>query len=154
MACMYIVAATLLLSGLTLSMRQDASIPAAARATTAAANADWIPALKKHDADTVAAPYGEDGVFVTATGDVFKGRAAVAQLMRTRFARMGTIVSGSIVQDGLTRQGGLIYEWGHADLELTTNGGTAQHSRGRYLTVWHQGTGGAWQIVRNLSLPE
>ena len=133
---------------------QDASVAADARKAIAAANADWIPALKKHDADAVAAPYAEDGIFVTATGEVHKGRAAVAQLMRDRLATMGTVVDGTLVQDGLTRQGSLIYEWGHADLVLASGAAAPRHSRGRYLTVWHQGPGDRWEIVRNLSLPE
>lgn len=132
---------------------QDA-IPSDARTAIAAANADWIPALEKHDAAAIAAPYAQDGIFVTATGEVYKGRGAVAQLMRDRFAQMGTVVNGSLVQDGLTRQGDLIYEWGHADLELAHEGAAPQHSRGRYLTVWQQAADGRWQIVRNLSLPE
>ena len=151
---MRILLASLLLSGTMSFIPQDSTIPADARETIAAANADWIPALKRHDADAIAAPYADDGVFVTATGDVFKGRAAVAQLMRDRLAQMGTVVSGSLLQDGITRQGALVYEWGHADLELARQGAPPQHSRGRYLTVWQQGKGGRWQIVRNLSLPE
>jgi uncharacterized protein (TIGR02246 family) len=134
--------------------RQDASVPAEARTTIAAANAEWIPALKKRDAEAVAAPYAEDGVFVAATGDVFKGRSAIAHMMRDRFAAMGTVVSGTLVQDGLTWQGGSIYEWGHADLELAGDGAAPRHSRGRYLTVWRQGANGRWEIARNLSLPE
>ena len=150
---MRILLASLLLSGLMSSTPQDSTIPADARATIEAANADWIPALKRHDAAAIAAAYADDGVFVTATGDVFKGRAAVAQLMRDRLATMGTVVSGSLVQDGIMRQGALIYEWGHADLELAHDG-APQHSRGRYLTVWQPGKAGRWQIIRNLSLPE
>jgi uncharacterized protein (TIGR02246 family) len=133
---------------------QAATVPADARATIAAANAGWIPALKQHDAEAIAAPYADDGVFVTATGDVFKGRDAVAKLMRDRLSQIGKVLGGSLVQDGLTRQGSLIYEWGHADVELARAAAPAAHSRGRYLTVWRQGTGGRWQIVRNLSLPE
>ena len=151
---MRIPLASLLLSGLMFSTPQESTIPTDARATIEAANADWIPALKRHDADAIAAAYADDGVFVTATGDVFRGRAAVAQLMHDRFATMGAVVSGSLVQDGVSRQGSLIYEWGHADLELARAGAAPQHSRGRYLTVWQQGPAGRWQIIRNLSLPE
>ena len=147
------ILAIVLTLGVSLAFNQ-ADIPAAARDTIAAANADWIPALKKHDANAIAAPYAEDGVFVTATGDVFKGRAAVAQLMRDRCAQIGTVLGGSLVQDALTRQGSLIYEWGHADVEIARAGAAPQHSRGRYLTVWRQGPGGRWEIARNLSLPE
>ena len=148
------ILAALLLSGLTFSINQDATIPPDARATIEAANTGWIPALKKHDADAVAAAYAEDGVFVTATGDMVKGRGAIAQMMRDRFTQMGEVVSGSLIQDGLTRQGSFIYEWGHADLQLARQGAPTQRTSGRYLTVWKRGSGGQWQIVRNLSLPD
>lgn len=150
---MPILVAALLISRLTLAV-QDTSVPSAARATIAAANADWIPALKNHDAAAVAAPYADDGVFVTSTGEVFRGRAAVAQLMRDRFAQIGAVLGGTLVQDAVTRQGSLIYEWGHADVETARDGAAPQHSRGRYLTVWRLGAGGRWEIIRNLSLPE
>lgn len=133
---------------------QGAQVPADARAAIAAANADWIPAMKRQDAAAVAAPYAEDGVFVNASGVVVTGRDAVAQLMRDRFTQMGHVVDGRIVQDGLTRQGTLIYEWGHADLTISRDGAPPQRSTGRYLTVWQKGAAGKWQIVRNLSLPE
>jgi uncharacterized protein (TIGR02246 family) len=132
----------------------DRAIPADARAAIDKANSDWIPALEAHDAVRIAAAYADEGVFVMPDGSVVKGRDAVAQLYRDRFARMGTIVRGGIVQDGLTRQGSMIYEWGHADLELAHDGAAPTHSRGRYLTVWQKNAVGRWVITRNLSLPE
>lgn len=146
--------AVVLFSALTLATAQDTGVPAEARSTIAKANAEWVPALKARDAVTIAGPYADDGIFVTATGVVAKGRDAVARLMRERFAQMGTVLSGSITQDGLTRQGTSIYEWGHADLELSRAGAPSQHSGGRYLTVWQKSAAGRWVIVRNLSLPE
>ena len=142
-----------LLSTLGGAAPQDAVVPPDARSTIAAANGDWVSALKRRDAAAIAAPYADDGIFVTAEGFVVKGRDGVAQLMRSRLDQMGSVVSGTIVQDGLTKQGSLIYEWGHADVEYSRDGRT-QHSRGRYLTVWQQGPAGKWQIARNLSLPE
>jgi ketosteroid isomerase-like protein len=58
------------------------------------------------------------------------------------------------VQDGLTIAGSLIYEWGHADLELVRRNAPPVRSAGRYLTVWSRDASGHWRIVRNLSLPD
>jgi uncharacterized protein (TIGR02246 family) len=151
---MLMTIASVMLAALGITSVQVKGVPADARATIAKANAEWIPALKARDAATIAAPYADDGIFVTATGDVIKGRDAVAQLMRDRIAQMGTVISGTIVQDGLTRQGTSIYEWGHAVLELAHEGAPAQHSGGRYLTVWQKSAAGRWVIVRNLSFAE
>lgn len=133
---------------------QEAGVPGDARTTIAAANADWLSSLKAGDAERIAAPYADDGLFVTATGSTVAGREAIARLMRDRVAQMGKVVSGELVQDGLTRQGAFIYEWGHATLLVARAGAAPAQSKGRYLTVWRQGTAGRWEIVRNLSLPE
>ncbi len=129
-------------------------IPPEARATIAAANADWLPALKAGDAAKIAAPYADDGIFVSATGAAVKGRDAIARLYVDRVAQMGKVLGGELLQDGMTRQGSLIYEWGHATLQVAREGGAPAKSGGRYLTVWQQNRSGRWEIVRNLSLPE
>jgi uncharacterized protein (TIGR02246 family) len=117
-------------------------------------NADWIPALNRKDAAAIAAPYADDGMLVTPTGETYRGRAAVEAAMRESVTRLGTArVAGRLVQDGLIRAGKLLYEWGHAELEITRPGAQPVHSAGRYLTVWSQDASGRWRILRNLSLP-
>ncbi len=133
---------------------QDAGIPADARAAIAAANSAWLPAMKARDATAIAEPYAEDGVFVTPTGVVATGRDGVARLMRERFAQRGVVTSGELVQDGMTRQGAMIYEWGHATVTTGRAGARSTQSRGRYLTVWRQNGSGRWEIIRNLSLAD
>ncbi|HKP74976.1 MAG TPA: SgcJ/EcaC family oxidoreductase [Longimicrobiaceae bacterium] len=132
----------------------SAAVPAAARATIDSVNADWIPALQRRDAAAIAAPYADDGVLVTATGESVRGRAAVEAAMRASLDHMGTAqVGGRLVQDGLTRAGNLLYEWGHAELEISGGTGAPTRVTGRYLTVWRQDATGRWRILRNLSLP-
>src|SRR5262249_28961696 len=128
-------------------------VPRAARQTIAAANAAWLRAMKRQDAAAIAQPYADDAVFVAATGEAVRGRSAIEQFSRDRFTKIGRVVGGKIVQDGLTRVGTMIYEWGHADLQLSRDGGTTT-SKGRYLTVWRPDASGRWRIIRNLSLPE
>jgi uncharacterized protein (TIGR02246 family) len=129
------------------------SIPSAARDAIEAANNEWVVAMTRRDAVQAARPYADDAVFVAANGAVAKGRPAIEQLMRDRFQTMGTVVGGAIVQEGLTRQGALIYEWGRGALEIAAAGKTTRTS-GHYLTVWRASADGQWLIVRNLSLPE
>ncbi len=145
---------SMLIIAVTTVAAQESRVPADARATIAAANVAWLPALRAHDAAAIAAPYADNGVFVTPNGAVVSGRDGVAQLMRERFAKAGKVTAGELVQDGITRQGMFIYEWGHAVLEIEQEGGAAVKSRGRYLTVWQRSAAGRWQIVRNLSLPD
>lgn len=132
-----------------------ALIPADARATIARANDDWLPAMQRQDAHAIVDAYGEDGVFVLATGETVTGRAAIEQLMQERFRRSGRIVGGTLKQDDLVAAGSMIYEWGHAELEIAgAPGKPPARSVGRYLTVWKRDASGRWRILRNLSLGE
>lgn len=129
------------------------AIPRAAREAIESANKEWVPAMQRRDAAAIGAAYADDAVFVAANGVVANGRHAIEQLMRDRFEAMGRVVGGSIVQEGLRRQGSLIYEWGHGTVDMAHGGGVTR-STGRYLTVWQASAQGRWRIVRNLSLPE
>jgi uncharacterized protein (TIGR02246 family) len=130
------------------------AVPAGVRAMIDSVNADWIPALNRKDAAAIAEPYADDGMLVTATGEIFRGRQAVEAAMRESVTRIGTArVGGRLVQDGLTRAGTLLYEWGHDELEIDRPGAAPVHATGRYLTVWQKDASGRWRIFRNLSLP-
>ena len=129
------------------------SVPASARAAIDSVNAAWLPALQRKDGAAIADAYADDGVLMAAAGETVRGRAAVEQAMRAMAARGGSVLGGRLVQDGITRAGALIYEWGHADLEVARPGAAPAHVTGRYLTVWRQDPGGRWRIIRNLSLP-
>lgn len=129
------------------------AVPAAARAAIDSVNAAWLPALQRGDGAAIAEPYADDGVLVAASGEVTRGRAAIEQVMREAAARGGSVLGGRLVQDGITRAGPMLYEWGHAELEIARSGGQPTHVGGRYLTVWRQDATGRWRIIRNLSLP-
>ena len=66
--------------------------------------------MKRQDAVAIAAIYGDEAVFITATGDALRGRTAVEAFERERFQKL----DGMIEDDGLTRSGAFVYEWGHA----------------------------------------
>jgi len=131
----------------------SAAIPTAARALIDSTNAEWLPALKRKDAAAIAARYADDGVVVMANGTSVRGREAIEQVLAESAARLPPIISGKLVQDGITRAGALLYEWGHAELELAPTSGDPVRVVARYLTVWRAGADGRWRIIRNLSLP-
>lgn len=91
-------------------------------------------------------------MFVGADGRTFTGAAGVEALMRERF-KAAHVRGGTITQDGVRMEGALVYEWGHAAIDVESSRGTAS-SRGRYVTVWKRAADGRWRIWRNLSLPE
>ena len=149
----FLVAPTLAAQGGSAPAADSTSVPASARAAIDSVNAAWLPALQRKDAAAIADAYADDGVLVAATGETDRGRAAVERVMREAAERVGTVLGGKLVQDGITRAGALIYEWGHAELEIARPGAVPARVTGRYLTVWRQDGDGRWRIIRNLSLP-
>jgi ketosteroid isomerase-like protein len=107
-----------ILGSLVLAVTAAAAIPAAARKTIAETNAKWLEAMQRQDAAAIAAIYGDDAVFVRAGGDVVRGRGALERFERERFAQTGRVLEGTILDDGLTRAGELIYEWCHVTMRV------------------------------------
>ena len=134
-----------------------ASIVESARPEIEAANAAWVRGMQEHRSALIADAYMEDGVFVTGDGQAIHGRAAIAQMYEQRLARLGPVLGGGVVQDGIQAAGDRIYEWGHAWLELPAARASDPPVKqgGDYLTVWQRdaATGGHWRILRNLALP-
>jgi ketosteroid isomerase-like protein len=131
-----------------------AAILGSARPEIDAANAAWLPGLRRRDADAIVAAYADSGLFVAGDGTVTRGRAAIARMYAARFPRMRPIRDGAVVQDGLTALGATrIAEWGPAwlDLEPERAGGPAVRSGGTYLTIWQRDADGHWRIHRNLA---
>lgn len=117
----------------------------------AAADADWIGAMKAGDAERLAAPYDPDAIFVMRDGRVFTGRPAILALFKARAAAPGRILTGEIVREGAAYGGGgLVYEWGHGGLTRLDASGRKTTSAGPYLTVWRRDSQGRWKIIRNL----
>ena len=88
-----------------------APVPDDARAAIARANAEWLPAMQHQDTKAIVEPYADDAVFVDSAGVSVKGRPAIEQLMRDRFARTGRVLNATLQQDNLVVAGSMIYEW-------------------------------------------
>jgi len=125
---------------------------AAARPTIEAANADWVPAMKRKDAKAIASFYAADGVLVAPNGHAIQGREAVEKSYADSMTADFRFLGGSLVQEGIVLAAGpMIYEWGRADFDVERGGKTA-HRSGNYLTVWKRDASGAWRISRNLAM--
>ena len=125
---------------------------AEARPTIGAANSDWVPAMKRKDAKAIASFYAEDGVLVAPNGKTLQGREAVEASYAKGMTPGFRFLRGGLVQDGVVLvPGPMIYEWGHADIEIERDG-KAVHSAGNYLTVWKRNADGKWEISRNLAM--
>ena len=129
-------------------------ILASARPDINAANAGWLPGLRKHDAQAIVAAYSTDGLFIARDGTVTRGRSAIARMYAARFPQLRDIRAGAVVQGGLTVLGPMrIAEWGTAWLEVAaeTKGAIPVRTGGTYLTIWQREADGHWRIARNLT---
>lgn len=107
--------------------------------------------MRAHDAGKIVSAYAAEGMFVTASGAVIRGRDSIAALYRKRFATIVQVTDGGIDREGMQSVNDtLVYEWGHGRLTFTDSAGATHTSRGPYLTVWRRESDGVWRIIRNL----
>jgi ketosteroid isomerase-like protein len=113
------------------------------------ANDEWTRAIVSGDADILASPYAEHGIFVGPDGSVSIGKAAVRAMYASRPASV-KVLKASIRSDGrAAHDPDDVYEWGTASMTVR-RGETIKQASGRYLTVWHH-EGAAWLITRNIA---
>lgn len=131
-----------------------AAVLASARPDIAAANSAWLPGLQKKDANAITAAFADSAIFITVDGTVVRGRPAITRMYEARFPLLGKIERGEVVSEGLVAiSEDLVYEWGHATLEMASAapGGPLRRGGGAYLTVWKRSADGRWRIVRNVA---
>jgi ketosteroid isomerase-like protein len=134
------------------SLRSANGVPLDAIRAIRIANNDWLPAIRRQDASTLAEPYAADAVFVTRAAQSIVGQNAISEFYFEAFHRSPRIVDGWLIDDGLVMQGGLVLEWGHSHVELQSSDGNRTSREGAYLTVWRRNPAGSWKIIRNLTL--
>ena len=128
---------------------QSGTIDAKARKDIDAGNLAWVKGMKAGDADAIAATYAADAVDCAATGECARGRAAIEQHLKARFAARGKASDASATSLGSVQQGDFVYEWGTSEILFATGPRTSH----RYLTVWQRQPTGDWKIFRNMPIP-
>jgi uncharacterized protein (TIGR02246 family) len=125
--------------------------PATALTTIDHADSDWLGAMQSRNVERIVEPYDREGMFVTVTGVVIRGRDSIAALYRRRLGAIARIQDGAIVREGVQAVNDtLIYEWGHGGMTFTDTSGAMHKTNGPYLTVWRKEPNGTWRIIRNL----
>ena len=118
----------------------------------AKANREFEVAVTKGDTAAIAAPYAADAAFVSPDGTATKGRAAIEQLYRDRFAKSGSWLESKIESEELMLGDDLAYEWGRGSA-MRLEKGERVTSWARFLTIWQRQADGDWKIFRNVVLP-
>lgn len=116
------------------------------------ANSDFEVAMTKSNTAKIAEPYATDAVFVSPDGTATRGRAAIEQLYRDRFAKSGPALETNIVSEELMLDGDFAYERGRGSITRRVREERVT-DRARFLTVWQRQPEGDWKIFRNAVLP-
>ena len=132
------------------TLSPDATVRAASP-TIDRANAEWEEAIRSGDAEVMARPYAEDGLFILPDGNAVRGRAAIREMYAHRAPGVHVLEAHLHSGGRVAPAPGVVYEWGDAAMRVQRADGTTAERTGRYLTVWQLDPSGAWTIVRNIA---
>jgi uncharacterized protein (TIGR02246 family) len=150
---LFTITGTISSFGQDINKKDTAALFREARIAIAKVNNEWLTAIKTGDFKTIAAPYGDSGVFVTTTGESITGAKMIEKYHQDRAKVLASIKEVQLVQEGITMAGEFVYEWGWVNFEVSSAEHRKENLSGRYLTVWKKDPSGQWSIIRNLSLP-
>jgi len=113
------------------------------------ANAEWTHAIAIGDADTLSAPYDEQGIFIRPDGAEIRGKSGVRDMYAKRRGDVQVLKADIKSEGRAAADHDDVYEWGTATMTMKRSG-KVQQATGRYLTVWHR-QGGRWLITHNIA---
>ena len=110
----------------------------------------FAAAANKHDADAMAAFYGDDAMLLPNGAPMFHGKDGIKQFWA------GLLATGSVhvtlTTDDVLQSGDLAVETGHFELDITptaTGTGGPYQDHGKYVVVWSK-LDGQWKIERDI----
>jgi uncharacterized protein (TIGR02246 family) len=113
------------------------------------ANRDFSEAVRRGDADALAALYADTAALLPPNMATFRGRDAIRQ------AWSGLLSQGkaevTLTTDSVVQSCDMASEVGHYDLTMTSNaaGAAPVHDSGKYVVTW-QNINGKWRIVSDI----
>lgn len=116
--------------------------------------AQFADALKRGDAEGLAALYTEDGVQLNANLPPWEGNAAIKQAF-TGFFSTVIITDAKFTTHDIIISGDHAIERGAYAVRLHPKSGAGNEvtDSGRYLAVWKRQADGSWKIARHVSSP-
>jgi len=89
---------------------------------------------------------------VSTDGTATRGRAAIEQLYRDRFAKSGPALETKIMSEELMLDGDFAYERGRSSITRSVREDRVT-DWARFLTIWERQPDGGWMIFPNVVLP-
>ena len=131
----------------------DSEALAAVRKAIDKGNAQWSEGWAKGDAAMVAAIFAEDGVQLTSSGKVIKGREQIQERQKAAMAGADPGVKVTVTTTNVWLDGDTAYETGTYKYEYTEKGKPGK-DEGRYVTIWKRQKDGSWKLAMDMGLPQ
>jgi uncharacterized protein (TIGR02246 family) len=123
-----------------------------AKGAIAKGNSQWSEGWFKRDAKMVSLIFAEDGVQLTLSGKVVKGRQQIMERLKTAMEGVDPGVKVTITTLNVWLDGDTAYEAGKYKYEYVEKGKAAVEE-GRYVTAWKKQADGAWKLVMDMPVP-
>jgi uncharacterized protein (TIGR02246 family) len=132
-----------------------ASVDALAEARSAIekGNAQWSEGWAKGDAAMVASIFAEDGVQLSGSGKLIKGRQQIMERQKTAMAGADPGVKVTVTTTNVWLDGDTAYETGKYKYEYTEKGKPGK-DEGRYVTIWKRQKDGSWKLAMDMGVPQ
>ena len=115
-------------------------------------NAQWSEGWKKGDAQMVAAIFAEDGVQLSSTGKVIKGRQQIQDRQKAAMQNVDPGVQVTVTTITVWLVGDVAYETGKYKYVYVEKGKSST-DEGRYVTAWKKQKDGSWKLIMDMGVP-
>lgn len=138
--------------GQALPSKAAADVLAEARSAIDKGNAQWSEGWFKRDAAMVSAIFADDGVQLTLSGKVVKGRQQIMERLKAAMEGADPGVKVTVTTANVWVDGDTAYETGKYKYEYTEKGKPGVEE-GRYVTAWKKQKDGSWKLAMDMPVP-
>jgi len=125
---------------------------AEAKSSIEKGNAQWSEGWFKRDPKMVSLIFAEDGVQLTLSGKVVKGRQQIMERLKTAMDGAGPGVKVTVTTVNVWVDGDIAYEAGKYKYEYVEKGKPGV-DEGRYVTAWKKQKDGSWKLAMDMAVP-
>ena len=131
----------------------DSTLYAEAKTAIDKGNAQWSEGWKKGDAKMVAGIFENDGIQLSPSGKIIKGRQHIMERQKTAIAGVDPGVIVTVTTKRIRLDGNTAYESGKYKYEYTEKGKQGK-DEGYYVTIWKRQANGSWKLSMDMGVPE
>lgn len=116
-------------------------------------NARWVEGWEKGDAAMLAAIFADDGVQLSGSGKVFKGRQQILERQKAAMQSVDPGVKVTVTTVNVWLDGDTAYETGKYKYESKEKGKPST-DEGWYVTIWKRQKDDSWKLSMDMGMPQ